>query len=150
MDHMTMRLMFPREAVLGLLDEPEFEGCMTLVAQRDVKPVPDVYLAVFVVQVEPVPECGLRLCPVSTTVIGITRTSSKRLVGEGLYWADTKPESPASSKTAAPRIWNVSSARTCWTDGPPRSSSHVPKLTCARIQARMDDSSLTDEQPAHA
>jgi len=95
MDHMTMRWMFPREAVLGLLDESEFEGCMTLVAQRDVKPVPDVYLAVFVVQVEPVSECGQRLCPVSTTVVGITRTSSKRLVGEGLYWADTKPESPA-------------------------------------------------------
>jgi len=95
MNHMTMRSMFSRQAVLGLLDEPEFEGRMTLVGQRDVKPVPDVYLAVFVVQVEPVPECGLRLSPISTTVVGITRTSSKRLVGEGLYWADTKPESPA-------------------------------------------------------
>jgi hypothetical protein len=48
MDHMTMRLTFPREAVLGLLEEPEFQDCMMLVAQRDVKPVPDVYLAVFV------------------------------------------------------------------------------------------------------
>lgn len=95
MDHMTMRLMFSRKAVLGLLDEPEFEGCMTLVAQSDVKPIPDVYLAVFVVQVEPVPECALRLSPISTTVVGITHTSSKRLVGEGLYWADTKPGSPA-------------------------------------------------------
>lgn len=48
--------MFPRQAVLGLLEEPELEDCMTLVAHRDVKPVPDVYMAVFVVQVEPVPE----------------------------------------------------------------------------------------------
>lgn len=68
---------------------------MTLVAQRDVKPVPDVYMAVFVVEAEPVPECGLRLQPVSTKVIGITRTSSKRLVGEGFYWADKKSDSPA-------------------------------------------------------
>jgi hypothetical protein len=52
-------------------------------------------MAVFVVEAEPVPEYGLRLRPVSTTVIGITRTSSKRLVGEGLFWADTKPDSPA-------------------------------------------------------
>lgn len=58
MDHMTMRLMFPREAVLGLLDEPEFEDRTTLVAPRDVKPVSDVYMAVLVVQVAPVPECG--------------------------------------------------------------------------------------------
>lgn len=95
MDCMTMRLMFPRDAVLGLLEEPEFEDCMTFVAQRDIKPVPDVYLAVFVLQAEPVPECGLRLHPLSTTIIGITKTSSKRLVGEGLHWADTKPDSPA-------------------------------------------------------
>ena len=60
---MTMRLMFPRDAALGLLEEPEFEDCMTLIAQRDMKPVPDVYLAVFVWQAEPVPECGLRLHP---------------------------------------------------------------------------------------
>lgn len=95
MDHMTMRLMFPREAVLGLLEKPEFADCISLVAQRDMKPVPDVYMAVFVVEAEPVPECGLRLLPVSTTVIGITRTSSKRLLGEGLHWAGTKPDSPA-------------------------------------------------------
>jgi hypothetical protein len=31
-----------------------------------------------------------------------------------------------------------------------RQTSHIPKLTCARIRARMDDSSLTDEQPSHA
>lgn len=79
----------------GLLEESEFEDCRTLIAQRDVKPVPDVYVAVFVLQAEPVPECGLRLHPVSTTIIGITRTSSKRLAGEGLFWADTKPDSPA-------------------------------------------------------
>lgn len=95
MDHVTIRLMLPREAVLGLLEEPEFQDCIALVAQRDVKPVPDVYMPVFVVQIEPMPEWGLRLSPVSTTVVGITRTSSKRLVGEGLYWADTKPECPA-------------------------------------------------------
>jgi hypothetical protein len=95
MDYMTMRLMFPRDAVLGLLEEAEFEDCMTLVAQRDVNPVPDVYLAVFVLQAEPVPECGQRLHPVSTTIIGITRTSSRRLIGEALFWADTKPDSPA-------------------------------------------------------
>ena len=62
------------DAVLGLLEEPEFDSCMTLISQRDVKRVPDVYMAVFVVQVEPVPECGLGLRPVSTTVIRITRT----------------------------------------------------------------------------
>jgi hypothetical protein len=92
MDFVTMRLMFPKDAVVGPLDRPEFEDCMTLIAQRDMKPVPDVYLAVFVVQVEPVPECGLRLSPISTTAVGITRTSSKRLVGEGLYWADSTPK----------------------------------------------------------
>jgi len=77
MDCMTMRLICPRDAVLGLLDEPEFQDCMTLIAQREMKPVPDVYLAVFVVEAEPAPECGLRLRPLSTTVIGITRTSGK-------------------------------------------------------------------------
>jgi hypothetical protein len=37
----------------------------------------------------------LRLHPVSSTVVGITRTSSKRLIGEGFRWADAKRESVA-------------------------------------------------------
>src|SRR5712671_152639 len=44
MDYLTMRLLLPREAVVSLLDEPAFEGCLSLTAQRDVKPFSDVYL----------------------------------------------------------------------------------------------------------
>jgi hypothetical protein len=95
MDYMTMRILFPRGAVLGLLDEPAFEGCLPLTAERDVGPVSDVYLTVFVVEVEPVPECGLRLRPVSSTAVGITRTAAKRLIGRGFVWADTRPDSPS-------------------------------------------------------
>jgi hypothetical protein len=95
MDYLTMRLLFPREAVLSLLDDPTFERCLPLTAQRDVKPFSDVFLTVFVLEVEPVAECGLRLRPVSTTAVGITRTSSKRLIGRGFLWADTRPESPS-------------------------------------------------------
>jgi hypothetical protein len=83
MDYFRMRLLFPRETVLSLLDEPAFEYASFLTAQRDVKPFPDVYLAVFVLEAEPGSDCGLRLYPVSTTVVGITRMSSKRLLGEG-------------------------------------------------------------------
>jgi hypothetical protein len=95
MDYLTMRLLFPREAVLSLLDEPAFEGWLSLTAQRDVKPFSDVYLTVFVVEIEPAPEHGLRLRPVSTTAVGITRTSSKRLIGCGFVWADTRSDSPS-------------------------------------------------------
>lgn len=94
MDYLTMRLLFSRAAVIGLLDEPAFQSSVSLIAQRDVKPINDVYLSVFVLEVEPAPECGLRLRPVSTTVTGITRTASKRLVGCGFVWADTRPDSP--------------------------------------------------------
>ena len=90
-----MRLLFPREAVLSLLDEPAFEGCLSLTAQRDVRPFADVYLTVFVVEVEPVSGCGLRLRPVSTTAVGMTRTSAKRLIGHGFMWADTRPDNPS-------------------------------------------------------
>lgn len=95
MDYLTMRLLFPREAVLSLLGEPDFEACVSLTAQRDVKPFSDVYLTVFVLEVEPVPECGLRLRPVSSTGVGITRTASKRLIGQGFMWADTSANSPS-------------------------------------------------------
>jgi hypothetical protein len=95
MDYMTLRLLFPREAVLGLLDDPTFEHNLSLTAQRDVKPFADVYLTVIVVEVEPVPECGLRLRLVSTTAVGMTRTSAKRLTGHGFLWADTRPDSPS-------------------------------------------------------
>lgn len=90
-----MRLLFPRDAVLSFLDESAFEGSLSLASQRDVKPFADVYLAIFVMEVEPVPGCGLRLRPVSTTAVGITRTSSKRFIGHGFRWADTKPDSPS-------------------------------------------------------
>jgi hypothetical protein len=53
----------------------------------------DVHLAVFVLEVEPASGSGLRLRPISTTVVGITRTSSKRLLGEGFLWADTTQDS---------------------------------------------------------
>ena len=95
MDYLTMRLLFPRESVLSLLDDPALNGSLSLTAQRDVKPFSDVYLAVFVLAVEPVPQCGLRLRPVSTTVVGITATASKRLIGRGFTMADTRPESPS-------------------------------------------------------
>jgi hypothetical protein len=95
MDYLTMRLLFPRAAVLGLLDETAFQHSLSLTAQRDVKPYADVYLTVFVVEVEPVPECGLRLRPVSTTGVGITTSASKRLIGRGFVWADTRPDSPS-------------------------------------------------------
>jgi hypothetical protein len=57
MNYFTMRLLFPRDAVLSLLDEPAFEYANSLTAQRDVKPFSDVYLAVFVLEAEPVPGC---------------------------------------------------------------------------------------------
>src|ERR1017187_2446843 len=97
MDYLTMRLLFPRVAVLSLLDDPAFQFCLPLTAQRDVKPFPDVYLTVFVLDVEPVPDCGLRHRPLSTPAVGITRTASKRLVGHGFVWADTRPDSPSMS-----------------------------------------------------
>ncbi|SPE33899.1 hypothetical protein SBA3_2070012 [Candidatus Sulfopaludibacter sp. SbA3] len=89
-----MRLLFPREAVLSLHAEPAFEGSLSLLAQLEVKPLADVYLTVFVLEVEPVPECGLRLRPVSSTVVGITRTAGKRLIGQGFVLADTVSDSP--------------------------------------------------------
>jgi hypothetical protein len=93
MNYLTMRLLFPRDALLNLLQEPAFVGCLTLIAQRDVKPAAEVYSAVFVLEVEPVSGCGLTLRPGSTTVVGITRIFSKRLVGEGLFWADARQDS---------------------------------------------------------
>ena len=95
MDYLTMRLLFPREAVLALLDDPDLDQSIPLIAQRDVKPISDVYLTIFVLEVEPVPDCGLCLRPVSTTVVGITRTASKRLLGQGFVLADIRPESPS-------------------------------------------------------
>jgi len=50
MDYLTLRSLFPRAAVLKLLEEPTFEGCLTLIAQRDVKPASDASLAVFVLR----------------------------------------------------------------------------------------------------
>jgi hypothetical protein len=90
MDYMTMRLLFPREAVLSLLDDPALKDNLSLQAERDVKPFKHVYLAIFVLQVEPVPEVGLRLRPVSTTSVGITKTASKSLIGRGFLWANTE------------------------------------------------------------
>src|SRR5690349_10701386 len=92
MDNMTMRLLFPREVVLSLLDEPAFKYNQSLQAQRHVKPFKDVYLTVFVLEVEPVPNVGLRLHPVSTTAAGITKSIAKRLIGNGFLWADTRPD----------------------------------------------------------
>src|SRR5262249_47436915 len=105
MDYLTMRLLFSRDTVLSLLDEPGFEGCVSLTAQRDVKPFSDIYLTVFVLEVEPAPGCGLRLRPISTTAVGMTRTSAKRLIGHGFVWADTRPGEPnnASLAGALPR-----------------------------------------------
>jgi hypothetical protein len=77
MEYLTMRLLFPSEAVLKLLEEAVFTGCLTLIAQRDVKPASDAYLAVFILEIQPVPGCGLKLRPISTTVVGTTRTASK-------------------------------------------------------------------------
>lgn len=95
MDYMTLRLLFPREAVLSLMDEPAFEHCFSLEAVRDVKPFRDVYVAVFVVEVSPVPGVGLRLRPVSTTAVGTTKTAAKSMVGSGFLWADVSREGPS-------------------------------------------------------
>ena len=78
--------------MLNLLEEPVFEGCLTLIAQRDVKPSSEAYLAVFVVETQSVLEYGLKLRPISTTVVGTTRTASKRLIGEGFLWADSRQD----------------------------------------------------------
>jgi hypothetical protein len=95
MNFMTMRLLFHRDAVLGLLDELAFKDCLVLIAECDVQPVRDVYLAVFVLEVEPVPDRGLKLRPVSTTAVGVTRALGKRMIGCGFLWADARPNSPS-------------------------------------------------------
>jgi hypothetical protein len=96
MNFLTMRLLFPREAVLSLLDEPAFKSYLSLTAQRDVRPFSEVYVTVFVLEVEPVPDCGgLCLRPISSTAVGITRPASKRLAGQGFVWADTRQSCPS-------------------------------------------------------
>lgn len=50
---LTVRTLFEKETVLALLDEPEFDNNYTLLGARDVKPVNDHYLAIFVFLREP-------------------------------------------------------------------------------------------------
>jgi hypothetical protein len=71
--------------VLNLLDDPDLAHNLTLHAARDVKPLSDHYLAVFVFMAESQEDGTLLLRAISTTVVGIQRYTTKRLRYQGIY-----------------------------------------------------------------
>jgi len=77
--YLTVRTVFERATVLGLLQEREFQANQELSAEASVKPLSDAFLAVFTLQAEATDDGMLRLRIVSTTVLGIQRYSIKRL-----------------------------------------------------------------------
>src|SRR5436309_26829 len=82
---LTMRAVFQAGAVVGLLDEAEFANNVVLQAARDVKPISDHYLAVFVFSAEPRDDGTRVLRIISTTVVGIQRYTTTRLRYQGVY-----------------------------------------------------------------
>lgn len=89
---LTIRTVFESATVLSLLDEPEFADNYTLQAQRDVKPLSDHYLAIFVFEAEPLGDGRMALRPVSTTVVGIQRYTTTRLRYQGVHIASPPGE----------------------------------------------------------
>jgi len=90
---LTLRAIFEAETVLSLLDEPEFAHNLSLQAARDVKPISDHYLAVFVFSAEALDDGTRALRVVSTTVLGIQRYTTTRLRYQGVYPAFADGES---------------------------------------------------------
>ena len=90
---LTLRTVFEAEAVLGLLNEPEFAHNVVLQAARDVKPTSDAYLAIFVFSAEPLDDGTRALRVISTTVLGIQRYTVTRLRYQGVYPAHADGDS---------------------------------------------------------
>ncbi|SRR6266545_3747980 len=82
---LTLRAVFEAATVLGLLDERDFAHNLRLQAARDVKPFSDHYLAVFVFSAEPLDDGTRVLRIISTTVVGIQRYTTTRLLYQGVY-----------------------------------------------------------------
>jgi|HubBroStandDraft_1064217.scaffolds.fasta_scaffold602404_1 hypothetical protein len=81
----TMRTVFERTTILQLLDEPEFATNGSLRAVRDGKLQVDHYLAVFVYEAGAQDDGTMRLKPISTTVVGVQRYTTRRLSYQGVY-----------------------------------------------------------------
>jgi hypothetical protein len=90
---LTLRAVFEAGTVLGLLDEPEFADNVALRAARDVKPSGDHYLAVFIFGAEPLDDGTRALRIISTTVLGIQRYITTRLLYQGVYPAHAEGDS---------------------------------------------------------
>ena len=90
MDHrfITLRTIFDRDAILRLAEEPEFVHNISLQAKLTNDPSHDHFLAVFVFEVISQGDGTLLLRVVSTTVTGIQRYTTKRLIFQGIYMAD--------------------------------------------------------------
>lgn len=93
---LTLRAVFDAGTILGLLDEPDFAHNLHLQAARDVKPFSDHYLAVFVFSAEPLDDGTRVLRIISTTVVGIQRYTTTRLLYQGIYPAHS-PEGEEDS-----------------------------------------------------
>lgn len=89
---LTIRTVFEKATVLSLLSEPGFADNYSLQAQRDVKPLSDHYLAIFVFAAEPLGDGKMALRPVSTTVVGIQRYTTTRLRYQGVHVANPAGE----------------------------------------------------------
>ena len=82
---LTLRSIFDRATVLGLLDERELAHNLALTAAREVKPFNDHYLAIFVFSAESLDDGTRALRVISTTVVGIQRYTTTRLRYQGIY-----------------------------------------------------------------
>lgn len=83
----TMRTIFERATLLQLFDEPEFKNNISLRAVRGGNPLNEHYFAVFVYDVESQDDGTIRLCSISTTLVGIQRYTIRRLIYQGIYVA---------------------------------------------------------------
>jgi hypothetical protein len=99
---LTIRTVFERVTVLSLLSEPGFADNYSLQAQRDVKPLSDHYLAIFVFDAEPLGDGRMALRPVSTTVVGIQRYTTTRLKYQGVHIANPPGEGLLMETLRAP------------------------------------------------
>jgi hypothetical protein len=95
----TMRTVFERQAVLKILQEPEFRDSTEASIVRDNKPTREHYLAVFVFSAESQNDGSLRLRVTSTTLLGIQRYTTARLRGQGVYVMEKLHEHGLFSET---------------------------------------------------
>ena len=87
MGFLTIRTVFDRETVLGLLTENEFRSNLALGAAANMRPFNDHYLGFFVLRTEPSGQGDLMLHIASSTVVGIQRYTTTRLKYQGIYLA---------------------------------------------------------------